>query len=67
MLPEANVFYTLYKPEHVSGHTFLDAVSGDLKIRARLWKSGKKGDALMDVALTKVPMRKKTRLSLQIA
>ena len=58
---------TLYKPEHVEGHTFIGRrLREDLKIMPAALKIWQEGDALMDQALEKVPGHKKEAAERQI-
>jgi len=58
---------TLYKPEHVEGHTFIGRrIREDLKIMPAALKIWQEGDALMDQALEKVPEHKKEAAERQV-
>ncbi len=58
---------TLYKPEHVPGHTFIGRrIREDLKIMPAALATWQEGERLMDQALKLVPERKKDAAALQV-
>lgn len=61
------ILNTLYKPEHVIGHTFIGRrIREDIKIMTEALRKWQEGEALMDIALAKVPAAKKAGAALQI-
>ena len=58
---------TIFKPEHVLGHTFWGRrVREDLRIMAAALETWRRGEEVMDRALAKVPEKKRAEAALQI-